>query len=125
MTRAPKARRMAAMRAAIGGASWVMPVAAGAAFGLKLGPETNAPLLLRMGGTRDLALAAGALEDTPGARARALRVGQACDLGDIAAVVLATRQGRMSKLAAVLFVAASSACLALGVAALGEADRVA
>ncbi|XAY06684.1 hypothetical protein DSM112329_03561 [Paraconexibacter sp. AEG42_29] len=113
-------RDIAAARAAIGVASWTMPVTAGRLFGLGLGGETNAPFLLRLGGARDLVLAAGALEGTHPARNRALRVAIACDALDLAATTLAVRQGRMSKPAATLMAAASAGCMALSARALAS-----
>jgi hypothetical protein len=44
----------------------------------------------------------------------------ACDIGDIVAVVLARREGKISNLGASLFIGASAACLALGAKALTE-----
>jgi hypothetical protein len=116
----PGPAAVAVARCAIGGASWVAPVTAGRVFALKLESEANAPLLLRMGGTRDFALAAGVLGGTREARVRALRIGQACDVGDIAATLIAVRRGRMSPLAAALFVGASAACLVLGAKAASQ-----
>ena len=117
----PAATAVALTRAAIGAGSWLAPINAGKAFGIDASEDVSAALYLRLGGSRDFALAAGPLLTDGAARRKMLAVAAACDVGDIAAVVLARREGKISDLGAGLFMAAALTCLALGAKAFLEA----
>jgi hypothetical protein len=108
-------------RAAIGASAWLAPITAGKAFGIDASQDVSAALYLRLGGSRDFALAAGPLLTSGANRRKMLGVAAACDLGDILAVVLARKEGKISDLGAGLFIGASLACLALGAKAFLEA----
>ncbi|MFE2998607.1 hypothetical protein ACFXG4_26840 [Nocardia sp. NPDC059246] len=112
---------LAATRSAIGASAWLMPTTAAKLFGMDTSSDDSADLFLRLGGTRDIALAVGPLVSGAGGQ-RMLRVAAACDVADLVAVAVARRQGRISLLSAVLFGAGSLVCLGLGAKALSEAD---
>lgn len=111
---------LSATRAAIGASGWAMPITAGKLFGIDASKDVSAALYLRLGGTRDFALAAGPLVTAGAARRKLLAVAAACDLGDIAAVAIARRNDKVSTYSAGLFIAASLACLALSVKAIAD-----
>jgi hypothetical protein len=77
-------------------------------------------MYLRLGGTRDLALAAGTAGMEGESKSKMLKIAAACDVGDIVAVAIARRSDKISKAGSVLFYAASLGCLALGAKSLGE-----
>jgi hypothetical protein len=112
---------LAATRSAIGASAWVMPITAGKLFGMDVANDVSAALFLRLGGTRDFALAAGPLVTDGESSRRLVKVAAACDAADIVAVAIARRQGKVSTFSTVLFVGASLACLALDIKALAEA----
>lgn len=97
-----------------------MPKTAAKLFGMDVSKDVSAALFLRLGGTRDFALAAAPLVTDGRSSKQMLKVAAACDLGDILAVGIAHRRGKISALSAVLFAAASLGCLALGVKAFSE-----
>jgi hypothetical protein len=109
---------LAATRAAIGTAAWATPVLASRLFGVDIREDVGSVLYLRLGGTRDFALARATHALAGDARVTLLKIGVAVDLGDVAAVALARRNGEISKAGAALFIASSLSCAALGVAAL-------
>lgn len=111
---------LAAIRSAIGTSGWLMPITAGKLFGIDGSKDATAALYLRLGGSRDFALAAGPLLTEGEASKQMLKVAGACDIGDILAVLIARKQSKIGNLGAVLFVGASSACLALVAKALSE-----
>lgn len=111
----PAVKTLSATRAAIGASGWAMPITAGKLFGIDASRDVSAALYLRLGGTRDFALAAGPLVTAGSARRKLLAIAAACDLGDIAAVAIARRRGKISTLSAGLFIGASLACLGLSV----------
>ncbi|MBB3754083.1 hypothetical protein FHT44_006605 [Mycolicibacterium sp. BK634] len=113
-------KALSATRAAIGTSGWAMPITAGKLFGIDASKDVSAALYLRLGGTRDFALAAGPLMTAGPARRKLLAVAAACDLGDIAAVAIAQRRGKISPLSAGLFTAASLACLGLSAKAIAD-----
>lgn len=119
----PAINAVAVIRSAIGTSGWLMPITAGKLFGIDASEDVSAALYLRLGGSRDFALAAGPLLTEGPARRRMLAVAAACDVGDIVAAVLAHRAGKLSKLGAGLFIGASSACLALGAKAAAEGPQ--
>jgi hypothetical protein len=116
----PSKNILAATRAAIGASGWLMPITAGRLFGMDVSKDVSAALFLRLGGSRDFALAAGPLVTTGTASKRILAIAAACDMGDIVAVEIARRGGKISKISAVLFAAASLGCLALSGKAIAD-----
>lgn len=114
------AQALSAVRAAIGTSGWLMPITAGKLFGIDASNDVSAALYLRLGGTRDFALAAGPSLTAGPARRKLLAVAAACDLADIAAVTIARRNDKISTLSAGLFTAASLGCLALSVKAIAD-----
>lgn len=119
------ATALAATRAAIGVSCWAMPQTASRLFGIDISDDVSGKLYLRLGGTRDLALAAGTMGFDEAARPLMLKIAAACDVADIVAVAVARRDGRISKIGAALFIGASAGCLVLGARALGEpGDRL-
>ncbi|WP_169816212.1 hypothetical protein [Nocardia miyunensis] len=113
---------LAATRSAIGASAWLIPTTAAKLFGMDTSSDDSADLFLRLGGTRDFALAAGPLVSGAGRR-QMLRVAAACDVADLVAVAIALRRGRISRLSAVLFGSGSLVCLRLGAKALSEATE--
>jgi len=113
-------KALAALRSAIGASSWLMPITAGKLFGIDASRDVSAPLYLRLGGTRDFALAASPLVTGGTARRNTLGIAAACDVADIVAVEIARRRGKISSWAAALFFGASLACLATVAKALSE-----
>ncbi|WAJ43391.1 hypothetical protein OK015_19540 [Mycobacterium sp. Aquia_216] len=87
---------------------------------MNVSKDASAALFLRLGGTRDFALAAAPLVTERRSRTQMLKVAAACDLGDIVAVGVAHRCGKISKLSAALFTLTSMGCLALSVKAIAE-----
>ncbi|MCX2929943.1 hypothetical protein ORI20_06645 [Mycobacterium sp. CVI_P3] len=107
-------------RTAIGASGWFMPITAGKLFGIDASNDVSAALYLRLGGTRDFALAAGPLVTAGPARGKLLAIAAGCDLADIAAVAVARRNDKISSMSAALFSAASLACLTLSVKAIAD-----
>ena len=112
---------LTAVRSAIGASGWLMPKTAATLFGMDVSEDVSAALFLRLGGTRDFALAVAPLVTDRRSRTQMLKVAAACDLGDILAVGIAHRHGKISGLSAALFTLASLGCLALTVKAFSEA----
>jgi len=111
---------VALTRTAIGASGWLMPITAGRLFGMDVSKDVSAALFLRLGGSRDFALAAGPLVTQGKGSKQMLKIAAACDAGDILAVAIAHRRGKLSSLSAAMFAAASAACLALTAKALTE-----
>ena len=111
---------LAGARSAIGASGWLMPITAARLFGMDVSQDVSAALFLRLGGTRDFALAAAPLVTEGRSRSQMLKVAAACDVGDILAAGIAHRRGKISAPSAVLFIAASLGCLALSTKALFE-----
>jgi hypothetical protein len=111
---------LATVRSAIGASGWLIPVTAARLFGMDVSKDVSAALFLRLGGTRDFALAAAPLVTDGRSKTQMLKVAAACDLGDILAVGIAHRRGKISGLSAALFAVASLGCLALSVKAFWE-----
>ncbi len=109
-----------ATRAAIGVSCWTTPVFASRLFGVDVREDRSAKFYLKLGGTRDLALAAGAATTVGPARRQALRIAAVCDVADIAATVITRREGNVSKVGTALWLAASSACFAMTLGAIRE-----
>lgn len=111
---------IAGIRAAIGVSCWATPVTASRLFGIDIAGDVSGRLYLRLGGTRDLALAAATKGMGGASKPAMMKIAGACDVGDIVAVALARRGGSISKTGAVLFVASSVTCLALSARAATE-----
>jgi hypothetical protein len=111
---------LAVIRSAIGASGWLAPVTASRLFGIDIRNDVSGSLFLRLGGSRDFALAAGPLLTEGPSRTNMLKVAAACDVGDILAVAIARRQRKISRLSAAVFAGASLGCLALGAKALAE-----
>lgn len=122
MTKLDSKTVLAAARSSIGVSGWLAPIAAGRLFGIEASQDVSAPQYLRMGATRDFALAAGPFLTTGPSRKAVLALAGACDIGDIIGVAIASRRGRISRGGAIAFVAASLSCLALSIKARGEVD---
>jgi hypothetical protein len=110
---------LATTRSAIGVSGWLMPITAGRLFGMDVSKDVSAALFLRLGGSRDFALAAGPLV-AGNANKQMLKIAAACDVGDLIAVAIARRRGKLSKFSTALFAAASLGCLALTGKAMAE-----
>lgn len=111
---------VALIRAAIGTSGWLMPLTAGRLFGMNVSNDVGAALFLRLGGSRDFALAAGPLVTAGTASTRMLKIAAACDAADIVAVEIARRRGKLSRFSSLLFTGASLGCLAMSVKAIAE-----
>lgn len=111
---------LAAVRSGIGASGWMMPITASRLFGMNVSKDISAALFLRLGGTRDFALAVAPLVTERRSRSHMLKVAAACDLGDILAAGIAHRRGKISMFSAALFISASLGCLALSVKAIAE-----
>jgi len=107
-------KTLTVVRSAIGASSWLSPIAAGRLFGLDASSDVSAALYLRMAASRDFALAAGPVLADRRSRRLLLRIGAACDVGDIVAVLVALRAGKISRFGAVAFITASLVMLMLG-----------
>ena len=116
----PTKTLLAATRSAIGASGWLIPITAGRLFGMDVSNDVSAALFLRLGGSRDFALAAGPVVTSGAASTMLLKIAAACDIGDILAVAIARRQGKLSLFSTVLFGVASLACLALSGKAIAE-----
>ncbi|MUL65866.1 hypothetical protein BOO86_15430 [Mycobacterium sp. CBMA 234] len=115
----PTTAVLALTRSAIGASGWLMPITAGRLFGMDVSNDVSAALFLRLGGSRDFALAASPLVAGE-SRKQMLKLAAACDIGDIVAVAIARRRGKLSKSSAALFTVASLACLGLTGKAIAE-----
>lgn len=112
---------LAAARSAIGAGGWLMPLTAARLFGMDVSKDVSAALFLRLGSTRDFALAVAPLVADGRPRSQMLTVAAACDVGDILAAGIAHRRGKISARSAALFISASLGCLALSGKAYSEA----
>jgi hypothetical protein len=113
-------KALLALRSAVGTSSWLTPRAAGRAFGLNAAANPQSPYLARLFGIRDLALAAGYAGAAPAARRHWLTVGIACDLADVAAGVIGTKAGYLSKSTGAMVTGAAVGAVVLGALALSE-----
>jgi hypothetical protein len=109
-------------RVAIGAGAWAAPGISGRALGLT--PEANrqAEYLGRLFGARDVAIGIGTSMARGGARRSWLQLGILVDGMDAAAAALAARNGSLPKHAAVMSGVLALGAVALGVAALAQAD---
>lgn len=111
---------LAALRLAIGVASWTTPRAAGRLFGLDAAANPQAPYLARLFGARDVALAVGALGSEGQARRQWLMAGLACDVADALAGVAGGRGKYLPAVTSALVTGTALSAVALGAAALGD-----
>ncbi len=109
-----------ALRALVGVLSWVSPSASWTTFGLGvIGPDARSPLVTRLFGVRELALAAGLRSPERAVRAAVLRAGLVVDGADIVASIVALRKGA-PKWIWLTFVAGASTFIGLGFSALSR-----
>jgi hypothetical protein len=111
---------LAAVRTAIGVASWTTPRFAGRLFGLDASANPQLPYLARLFGARDVALAWGAISTEGETRRQWLAAGLACDVADALAGIAGGRGGYLPKLTSVLVSTTALSAVVLGVAALGN-----
>jgi hypothetical protein len=111
----PLLTAFAAMRLTVGAGSWLTPRTSARFFGL---PADSAPVLVRLFGAREVALALGALSTDSGIRRTALSVGIAVDSADTMASLLDLAGGKLSTRAAMLVGGGAAIFAALGVASL-------
>lgn len=110
---------LAALRLAIGAASWATPRVAGKLFGLDAAANPQAPYLARLFGVRDIALAWGALNTTGATQRQWLLAGLACDAADAVAGFAGGRGGYLPRTTSVLVTGTAVSAALLGAAALG------
>lgn len=108
-------RLLALLRIAAGTGAWVAPEMAGVALGVKQGAHPPLPFVLRLFGSRDVAMGAGYLTAAPADRDRWLALGMAVDAADAAGALLAGRKGLMPE--RVMWPAALTALAAVALAA--------
>lgn len=111
---------LAALRLAIGVASWATPRVAGKLFGLDAGANPQAPYLARLFGIRDVALAWGTLSSEGDTQRQWLMAGLACDAADTLAGVAGGRGGYLPKLTSVLVTGTALSAALLGASALRD-----
>jgi hypothetical protein len=111
---------LAAIRMAIGIASWTTPRVAGRLFGLDAQANPQSPYLARLFGVRDVALAWGVLSTDGEARRQWLTAGLACDAADALAGIAGGRGGYLPKLTSALVSGTALSALVLGAAALSD-----
>jgi len=111
------------LRAFVGIVSWVSPSASWKVFGVgTIGTDARAPLVTRLFGVRECALAVALQSPEPAVRRAALRTGLVVDGADIVASLISLRKGS-PKWIWLTFVAGASAFIGLGIAALAEEER--
>jgi hypothetical protein len=111
-----------AIRANIGLGAWAAPRLAGRLFGLDAEANPQLPYVGRLFGVRDIALAAGVRASSGTARRLWLKIGMACDAADVAAGLIAGRNGEISKVSTVLVTVPALMGIGLGLAALSQGD---
>jgi hypothetical protein len=120
VSRTGTVNKLAALRIAIGAASWVTPRVAAKPFGLDAQANPQAPYLGRLFGARDIALGWGALTSEGDAQRQWLLAGVACDVADALAGIAGARAGYLAPLTSVLVTGTAISAAALGAAALNE-----
>ncbi|MBC8090599.1 MAG: hypothetical protein H7Y15_01350 [Pseudonocardia sp.] len=88
-----------ALRLCVGVLSWAAPDTSVRVFGL---PPTPQPLVTRLFGARDTALALAAHDRDPVVARRALQIGLAIDSIDALGALIDVRRGRIGRRAAIL-----------------------
>jgi hypothetical protein len=112
------------MRALVGILSWISPSASWKAFGLgAIGADARPPLITRLFGVRELALAAGLQSPEPALRRAVLRTGIVVDGVDIVASIFALRKGA-PKWIWLTFVVGASTFIGLGIGGLAKEERM-
>ena len=111
---------LAALRLAVGVASWATPRVAGRLFGLDASANPQSPYLARLFGVRDVALAWGTLSSEGDTQRQWLIAGLACDLADTLAGVAGGRGGYLPKVSSVLVTGTALSAAALGASALQQ-----
>ena len=91
------AELMATMRLTFGVIIWVAPRTTMRVFGLNPRESALVPYLGRLVGARDAVIGAGLLRSADNDRRLWLLSGLACDVIDLAAVVIAAREGAVSR----------------------------
>jgi hypothetical protein len=107
-------------RAAIGLSCWTAPVAVSRLFGVDISNDRSGKFYIKLGGTRDLALATGCGTIGGDQKVKMLRIAAACDLADMAATVITYREGDVTKVGLCLWLLGEVACLGLTVGAMRE-----
>jgi hypothetical protein len=120
MDRRSTIKNLAALRLAIGAASWAAPRVAGKLFGLDAKANPQSPYLARLFGVRDIALAWGTLGSEGDTQRQWLMAGLACDAADTLAGIAGGRGGYLPKVTSVLVTGTALSAAALGAAALRE-----
>jgi hypothetical protein len=120
MNRSSAVSSLAAIRMAVGIASWATPRVAGKTFGIDAVANPQAPYLARLFGVRDVALAAGALSTEGESQRQWLVAGLVCDVADAFAGIAGRRGGYLSKLTSVLVTGTAVSAAVLGASALRE-----
>ncbi len=111
------------LRALVGILSWVSPSASWKAFGVgAIGADARPPLITRLFGVRELALAAALQSPEPAVRKAGLRVGLVIDSADIVSSVIALRKGA-PKWIWLTFVAGALTFIGLGIGSLAKEER--
>jgi hypothetical protein len=111
-----------ALRAVVGVLSWVSPSASWKAFGVgAIGGDARPPLVTRLFGVRELALAAGLQSSEPAVRKAVLRAGLVVDGADIVASIVALRKGAPTWIW-LTFVAGASTFIGLGIGSLAREE---
>ena len=111
-----------ALRALVGILSWVSPLASWKVFGVgAIGADARPPLVTRLFGVREFALAAGLRSSEPAVRKSVLRAGLVVDGADIVASIIALRKGA-PKWIWLTFVAGASIFIGLGIGGLAKEE---
>ncbi|WP_156686393.1 hypothetical protein [Mycobacterium sp. Marseille-P9652] len=111
----PLLTAFAAMRLTVGAGTWLSPRTSARLFGL---PADSSPILGRLFGAREAALALGALSPDARVRRTALGAGIAIDGADTVASLLDLAAGKMTPRAGILVGGGAAVFAALGVASL-------
>ena len=120
MDRRSTINNLAALRLAIGVASWATPRVAGKLFGLDAGANPQSPYLARLFGIRDIALAWGTLGSEGETQRQWLIAGLACDAADTLAGIAGGRGGYLPKATSVLVTGTALSAAVLGASALRQ-----
>jgi hypothetical protein len=113
-----------ALRAMVGLLSWVSPSTSWRVFGMgATGLDARSPLVTRLFGAREIALAAGLQSPNPAIRKAVLQTGLFIDGADIVASVIALRRGA-PKWIWLTFVAGASTFVGLGIGGLAKEERM-
>ncbi len=119
----PTGRALLGARTALGISTLLAPRLAGRAFFLDPEDNPQLPVIGRMWGVRNLALAAGMYGATGADRGRWWRAQVAVDLLDFLAIATEWRRGAISAPATVLMAATAAGAAALGALSIGgESD---